>query len=241
MSWLILLALAPSSLQQGLLLRKHERVILGIDEAGRGPVLGPLVVCGVALRPQAASALTRRGVADSKEFGAGAQARERRAELGRHIERLADDIHIEVFEHDEVDRYCDQGLLNELERIAATRIIDRSVPVRRIIADGEKVFGGLQARYPHLEARNFGEKYHVSVAAASILAKVARDERFSGIAARYDDEFGPIRGGGYVNAATADFLRRYYARYRCFPEETRRSWGWKVLTELEPRLLPLFE
>lgn len=225
----------------GLRLRKHEGVILGIDEAGRGPVLGPLVVCGVALRPQAASALTRRGVSDSKDYGAGEEARVRRSALAAHIERLAEDVHIEVFEHDEVDRYCDQGLLNELERIAATRIIDRTAPVRKIIADGEKVFGGLRARYPHLRAKNFGEKHHVSVAAASIMAKVTRDARFSNIAARYDEEFGPIRGGGYVNAATADFLRRYYARYGRFPDETRRSWGWKVLNELEPRPLPLFE
>ena len=63
----------------------------------------------------------------------------------------------------------------------------------------------------------------------------------NGIAARYDAEFGPIRGGGYVNAATADFLRRYHARYRRLPDETRRSWGWEVLNELEPRRLSLFD
>jgi hypothetical protein len=44
-----------------------------------------------------------------------------------------------------------------------------------------------------------------------------------------------------VNAATAEFLKRYHARYRCLPEETRRSWGWSVLLELEPRPLPLFD
>jgi len=220
---------------------KHGRVILGIDEAGRGPVLGPMVVCGVVLRPQAGSALTRRGVADSKGFGAGSEARDKRLELSRHIRRLADDVQVEVFHHDEVDRYCDQGLLNELERVAAVRIIDRSVSVHRIVADGEKVFGGLSARYPHLSARNFGESHHVSVAAASIIAKVTRDELFAEIASRYDREFGPIKGGGYVNGATADFLKRYHARYRRLPAETRRSWGWKVLTELEPRPLPLFD
>jgi len=216
-------------------------VILGIDEAGRGPVLGPLVVAGVVLKPQAASALTRRGVVDSKSFGAGGEARRERAELAVHIRRLAADVQVEVFDHGEVDRFVERGLLNELERRAARAIIDRCPAVKRIVADGAKVFELLRFRYPHLEARDFGEEHHVAVAAASIVAKDMRDRLFQAIALRYDSEFGPIRGGGYVNAATADFLRRYHARYRCLPEETRRSWAWKVLGELEPRPLPLFD
>jgi len=216
-------------------------VILGIDEAGRGPVLGPLVVAGVVLKPQAASALTRRGVVDSKAFGAGEEARQKRAELSSHIKRLAADVQVEVLDHDEVDRFAELGLLNELERRAARAIIERSPAVKRIVADGVKVFGLLRFRYPHLEAHDFGEEHHVSVAAASIVAKDLRDHLFESIALRYDAEFGPIRGGGYVNEATADFLRRYHARYQCFPQETRRSWAWKVLGELEPRPLPLFD
>jgi ribonuclease HII len=216
-------------------------VILGIDEAGRGPVLGPMVVAGVVLKPQSASALTRRGVVDSKSFGAGEDARRERSELALHIRRLAADVQVEVFDHVEVDRFAEQGRLNELERRAAKAIIDRCPSVKRIVADGVKVFGLLRHRYPHLEAHDFGETYHVAVAAASIVAKDLRDHLFEAIALRYDSEFGPIRGGGYVNAATADFLRRYHARYRCLPEETRRSWGWKVLGELEPRPLPLFD
>lgn len=216
-------------------------MILGIDEAGRGPVLGPLVVAGVVLKPQAASALTRRGVVDSKWFGVGEEARRERAEMAAHIRRLATDVQVEVSDHEEVDRFAERGLLNELERRRAKAIIDRSPVVKRIVADGIKVFGLLRFWYPHLEARDFGEQHHVSVAAASIVAKDLRDRLFEAIALRYDPEFGPIRGGGYVNAATADFLRRYHARYRCLPAETRRSWTWKVLGELEPRPLPLFD
>jgi ribonuclease HII len=216
-------------------------VILGIDEAGRGPVLGPMVVAGVVLRPQAASALTRRGVVDSKTYGAGAEARAKRRELSEHVVRLAEDVQVQVFEPDEVDHYTERGLLNELERRAARSIIERTVTVKRILADGEKVFGLLRGLYPHLEARDFGESYHVAVAAASVVAKDRRDELFEAIAARYEAEFGPVRGGGYVNAATASFLKRYHERYRCLPIETRKSWGWKLLLELEPRPLPLFD
>ena len=216
-------------------------MILGIDEAGRGPVLGPMVVAGVVLKPQAASALTRRGVVDSKEFGAGEEARAKRRELTEHIHRLAEDVQIRVLGPDEVDHYTERGLLNELERLAARNIIERTLSVKRIVADGEKVFGLLRRAYPHLEARDFGESHHVVVAAASVVAKNRRDQLFEEIAARYDEEFGPVRGGGYVNAATASFLKRYHERYRCLPVETRRSWGWKLLLDLEPRPLPLFD
>ncbi|MGH9460745.1 MAG: hypothetical protein ACRD1X_05980 [Vicinamibacteria bacterium] len=216
-------------------------MILGIDEAGRGPVLGPMVVAGVILRPPRAAALTRRGVCDSKEFGAGLEAREKRAELAGHIRRLAEDVRVQVFDHRMVDDFASRGLLNELERRAARQIIGGASRVRRIVADGHRVFGTLRWEYPHLEAHDFGETVHVAVAAASIIAKDLRDRLFEEIAVRYRDEFGEVRGGGYVNAATADFLRRYHERYGALPPETRRSWGWKLLNELDPPPLPLFD
>jgi ribonuclease HII len=215
---------------------------LGIDEAGRGPVLGPLVVAAVALRPQRAAALTRLGVCDSKLFGAGPEACERRAGLAERVLRLADFVGVEVFDHAEVDRYAALGRLNELERAAARRLIAAAAaPVRRIVADGVHVFGPLRAEYPRLEVFDDGESAHVAVAAASVVAKDRRDRLFAEIAARYREEFGELRGGGYVNDATDDFLRRYHARYGRFPSETRRSWACRVLLELEPPQLGLFD
>jgi ribonuclease HII len=55
----------------------HDELILGIDEAGRGPVLGPMVMACVAVRPRRAASLTRAGVTDSKAF-AGEGAHEAR-------------------------------------------------------------------------------------------------------------------------------------------------------------------
>jgi len=204
-------------------------------------VLGPLVVAAVALRPQRAAALTRRGVCDSKDFGAGPDAVARRAELAAHVRRLADFVEIEAIEHTEVDHYTSRGRLNELERRAAQALIALAPPVARIVADGVQVFGPLRREFPHLEVFNDGESAHVAVAAASIVAKDQRDRLFAALAERYRDEFGEVRGGGYVNAATADFIRRYHERYGCVPPETRRSWTWKVLLELEPPPLPLFD
>jgi ribonuclease HII len=198
-------------------------------------------VAAVALRPQRAAALTRRGVCDSKAFGAGADAVARRADLATHVSRLADFVGVEVLEHSEVDDFTSRGLLNLLERQAARRLIEAAPSVQRIVADGVQVFGPLRREHPHLQAVNDGESAHVAVAAASIVAKDHRDRLFTAIAERYREEFGEVRGGGYVNAATADFIRRYHQRYGCLPPETRRSWTWSVLVELEPPPLPLFD
>jgi ribonuclease HII len=216
-------------------------LVLGIDEAGRGPALGPLVVAAVALRPSRAGALTRRGVCDSKSFGASPEARERRAELAAHVRRLADAVEVAVLECGEVDRFAAEGRLNELERRAARELIGSAPSASRIVADGRNVFGPLCGEYPQLEVHDDGESVHVAVAAASIVAKDRRDALFLAIAERYRDEFGEIRGGGYVNDATESFLRRYHERYGALPPETRRSWSWKVIRELEPRPLPLFD
>ena len=87
------------------------------------------------------------------------------------------------------------------------------------------MFAPLRTQYPRLRAVNDGESAHVSVAAASILAKDARDTAFAAIAARYEDAFGRIRGGGYLNAATRRFLDAYAQTHGGLPPEARHSWG----------------
>jgi ribonuclease HII len=90
--------------------------------------------------------------------------------------------------------------------------------------------------------RRFGPGFLISRrTTAAIIAKHERDRLFEEIARRYRAEFGEVRGGGYVNAATADFIRRYHTRYGKLPPETRKSWGWKLLRELDPAPLPLFD
>jgi ribonuclease HII len=106
-------------------------------------------------------------------------------------------------------------------------VLVRAAPAcKRIVADGKRMFGALRGAFPHLEAADRGESKHVAVAAASILAKVHRDELFAAIAARYEPEFGPIRGGGYVNARTRSFTDAYRLRFGSLPPEARTSWPW---------------
>lgn len=213
----------------------RDRWVLGLDEAGRGAALGPLVVAGVALDPLKAGALTRLGVRDSKRFGAGDAARTHRKALAWHIERLAECIVVRVLDAGEVDRYAEVGDLNVLERRAADEILSEAGTVHRVVADGRRLFEALQPRYPHLEAVDDGESQHVAVAAASVIAKDHRDGLLDSLMEPYEAEYGEVKGGGYVNAATERFLRAYHGRTGRLPPETRLSWSWDVIRELRGR------
>ena len=212
----------------------HDELILGIDEAGRGPVLGPMVMACVALRPRKAALLTRAGVTDSKSF-AGDKAHESRLELLPRILELADHIAVMVVDVAEIDRRCRENGLNRLEQERAAHMIAQAPVARRIVCDGERLFRPLQARWPHLEALDHGELKHAAVAAASIVAKVRRDQLWQKICRRYAPEFGEelvAAGGGYANLHTRTFLRAYIKRYKRLPPEARRSWPWDFARDL---------
>jgi ribonuclease HII len=207
---------------------------LGIDEAGRGPAIGPLVMAAVSLTTKAAAALTRAGLTDSKAFGAGPEAHVRRQELAVRVREVATFVASEVVEPQVIDERVARGELNQLEREVATRLIDQApAPAPdRMIADGQKMFQPLCARYPTLMAMDRAEAKHAAVAAASVIAKTLRDELYMKICARYSEEFGPIGGGGYVNDPTRRFLRAFAERYRRLPDEARRSWPHPYVVDL---------
>lgn len=210
-------------------------MILGIDEAGRGPVIGPLVLAGVLLPASRQRKLLELGVRDSKAFGSTRSAQIRRAQLAAQIREAAERVVILAVDAAEVDRRVRLGELNLLERELASAVIDSAPGASRIVADGERLFSPLRERYPELRARDGADASHACVAAASILAKVERDARFHEIVERFEAELGPVRGGGYPNRETERFLRAYYDRFAELPPDVRSSWSWEVLRELARR------
>ena len=206
--------------------RNPHRLTLGIDEAGRGPSVGPMVMAAVVVDSRTAAALTRKGLADSKTYGAGEDAHALRSALAGEIRARATFVALIEVEAAEIDARVTRGELNVLERELAVKLIDQAPRADRIIADGKRMFAPLCARYEGFESHDNGESVHAAVAAASVIAKVRRDERFAEIRARYEVELavGPITGGGYANAATRRWVRAYVERHRRLPDEARRSW-----------------
>src|SRR4051812_46539252 len=102
-----------------------NRLTLGIDEAGRGPSIGPMVMAAVALDSKAAAALTRKGLCDSKAYGAGEDAHQLRSELAAEVRIRAVFVASVEIEHTEIDQRVIKNELNALEREHATKLIDK--------------------------------------------------------------------------------------------------------------------
>lgn len=203
--------------------------LVGIDEAGRGPVLGPLVMAAVVLLPEHERALGAAGVRDSKVYGSGPRAHRTRVDLHRIIENTCVAWEVISFSASTVDSYVDRGALDDLEREGVASLLEKIgvQPDDRVVCDGEPIFGRLSGRWPNLVAENKADAKHVSVAAASVIAKVHRDVGMLAILQKYEPEFGKIAGGGYVNDGTRHFLEAYEAKYGHLPPEARRSWRWR--------------
>lgn len=216
-----------------------NRLTLGIDEAGRGPTIGPMVMAAVAIDSKAAAALTRKGLRDSKAYGAGEDAHALRKELAAEVRARALFIKTVEVEVDEIDRRVCKGELNVLEREIATAMIEAAPTCDKIIADGKRMFSQLTVRFPQFVSMDRAEDAHASVAAASVVAKVLRDERFHAIKARYEPELGPITGGGYSNEATRKWVRAYVEKYGKLPEEARLSWPYPFCADLLGHVRPL--
>jgi ribonuclease HII len=193
----------------------------GIDEAGRGPVLGPMVMAVCYADDEAWAKLKHLGVKDSKSLSP-----YKREQMEVEIKDLCE-FDVRVIRSKVIDRNTGNGKLNRLERKVAVDML-RCVEAAKdatIICDGERIFRRLAHLYPNLVAVNKGESYHVSVAAASVLAKCQRDREFERIKEKYKS-YGLEKGGGYCNEATLAFLRAYVETNGDYPDEMRRSWDY---------------
>ncbi len=211
---------------------KRHNTVLGIDEAGRGPILGPMVLAAVFIEDQAIPSFEQQGIADSKHFGSTMAAKKKRKIMAEFIQTHARFAEVVVVDVSTIDRHVVRGELNVLERNVAQSLIEKAPKATTIIADGLSVFGPLSKQFPSLHAQNHAESAHIAVAAASVLAKDKRDDLFALIAKRYHKQFGEIKGGGYINKPTIAFLKQYKKTYGCFPPELRTSWNTRSLQDI---------
>ena len=222
-----------------------ERAVqAGIDEAGRGPVVGPLVVAGVMVDDPAR--LAEMGCRDSKMLSpAKREAIDRllRREPGVRIE-------VRVVEAPVLDAERARLSLNAIE---AERFRDIALALQPSIlyvdaADTDaKRFGRLVARgLPRgtkVVSEHKADDTYPVVGAASIVAKVARDAAIANLARRLErglDGALPLGSGYAHDDRTRAFLQAWLARYGDLPEGTRRSWA-TVHEMLAPRKATLDE
>ena len=200
------------------------RQVAGIDEAGRGCVIGPLVICGAMIDDNKQENLKNMGVKDSKLL----------TPLKR--ERLFDDLQgvlkfeIIIIDPAEIDSYVLSETgdnLNWLEAQKSVEIINRLKPEEAILdcpsqntkAYKEYVTERLLHKKLTIKAEHKADFNYPIVAAASILAKVTRDAEIAKIKKEVGEDF----GSGYMaDPKTAAFLKKNWNKY---PSIFRQSWA----------------
>ncbi len=198
---------------------------LGIDEAGRGSILGPLVLAGVLVAEDRKRQLMEWGITDSKHFGSQKKGKLKRKKLAEKISSSFQ-CDIIVLSSEVVDHYVEHLSLNRLEQDAALEII-RRIPADKVVLDGENLFKPIVSE--KISAINKADSSHISVAAASILAKAQRDRLFDLVCRDFLEDFGEIRGGGYANQQTLKFVKWYLKTKGDLPPFFRKSYRWKNL------------
>ena len=207
---------------------KRPGLVAGLDEAGRGPVLGPMAVAIVATNDE--EALRKLGVRDSKQLSP-----RRRAELAAAI-RQSCECAVELIEPETIDRFVAEGGLNRLEERAFARLIAQLAPTVAFVdspeLDGEKVGARISGRLPpglecQVIAITKADQKIPAASAASILAKEAREEAM----ARLREKLGECGSGYPSDERTITFLKEYRREHNEWPPGTRKSW--KTLERLE--------
>jgi ribonuclease HII len=168
--------------------------IAGVDEAGRGPLAGPVVAAAVVL----ASETELEGVADSKTL-----SEPRREELYELVLERAEAVATSARSAKAIDRVNILAAALEAMREATEAL---AVPPDLAIVDGNRTF---RSRVPAVAVVK-GDARSLSIAAASIVAKVTRDRLMRTLAERYP-EYGWERNKGYPTKAHRDALLRHGA------------------------------
>ena len=213
---------------------RNATVTVGIDEAGRGPVIGPLVIAALAFTQEQEKQLKWLGVKDSKLLSP-----EAREELFDRIHELITDFRIEMIEPDAIDlSLTDEDTnLNWLEAETSARmasemdpdiiIIDCPSPNIPAYSDyfTNRLSAGVKAK-AKIIAEHKADFNHLCVAAASIIAKVVRDRAIEHIKEDIKIDF----GSGYPSdPKTKDFLEKYFDKY---PHLFRKQWSsYKTIEE----------
>ena len=173
--------------------KEHVEYICGIDEAGRGPLAGPVVVASVIMKPDSFI----EGVNDSKKV-----SEKKREKLYEQIIEEAVSYSVGIIDQNEIDEI---NILNATKKGLTESIKSLKVKPERIIVDALDKIDTCGIPYMPIVK---GDAKCYSIAAASIIAKVTRDR----IMRQWDEVYpmyGFARHKGYGTAAHIAAIKEY--------------------------------
>lgn len=194
--------------------------ICGVDDAGRGSMLGPLVIAGISLDKTKIRKLSALGVKDSKKLTA-----KKREELYKKIISLVDSYYVAKISPKSIDHSVKKHGLNKLEAKYMAKVISKLNPDTSFVDSCDvnpKRFGKEISRLSNnnkIRSFHHADSRFVVVSAASIIAKVTRDKAISRLRKDHD------LGSGYPSdRKTINFVKKYYKTQKIMPTFVRKSW-----------------
>mgnify|MGYP006285749429 CR=1 FL=1 len=187
-------------------------LVIGIDDAGRGPLIGPMVLAGVLLDDNAEEVLKKNNVRDSKQV-----VHSSRIHMAKIIKETALAYKIVKTSAQDIDKALATGTnLNRLEAMKAAEIINGLNNGRdkiKVVVDcpstNKLSWKNMMIEYVEntenltILCEHKADVNHIIVAAASILAKVTREEEVT----KLKEQYGPIGSGYPSDPNTKKFLK----------------------------------
>ena len=190
-------------------------LILGIDDAGRGPVIGPMVLVGCLINEETEKEFKKLGVKDSKQLTS-----KRREFLVEKIKEMAETFEIVLAHPNEIDGKNHDGVdLNKLEAIKMAEVINKinkGFDKIKVIIDCPSVGIAKWTDFLKTKIQNLSnlevvcehkaDKNYIAVSAASIIAKSVREKEMSLL----HEKYGKGIGSGYCSdPLTCKFLEKF--------------------------------
>ena len=194
--------------------------VCGVDDAGRGSMLGPLVIAGVSMNKKNLRKLSLLGVRDSKRLSP-----RLREQLYKKIIKVADSYYIARIPPRSIDASVKKHCLNDLEAKYMAKVVSKLGSDISYVDSCDVNPSRFGKKVSHLSGNYKIRSYHhadsrfVVVSAASILAKVSRDKAIAKLRLDYN------LGSGYPSdAKTVSFVMNFYKKNHIMPNFVRKSW-----------------
>jgi ribonuclease HII len=200
-------------------------MIAGLDEAGRGPVIGPMVIAGVQAKDQ--NIFRQIQVKDSKKL-----SKKRRTFLANQIKQIAAKIEFLVITASDIDDMRKVMTMNEIEVHGFTKIIKKLKPDQCFVdaadVNSDRFGSNISAQLPkkiEIISKHKADDIYPIVSAASIIAKTIRDKEIEKISKKLEKKLNKPLGSGYPSdPITQQYMHTWVKKYKKLPPNTRKSW-----------------
>jgi len=202
-------------------MKKNKTLFLGIDDAGRGPLLGPMVLTGVLIDEETGKQFKELGVRDSKTLSP-----KRREFLAKEIKEKVFSFHTTLSFPKDIDSKIKSGVnLNTIEAIHSAEIINKLTKGKKqliqIVIDcpspNREKWKDVVLKYTQkkpnilISCEHKADVNHIAVSAASVLAKSTREKEIAKIKKKIGKDF----GSGYPNdPKTIEFLSKHKKEHK---------------------------